>query len=502
MAEVAKHNTIDDCWLVLHGKAYDLSAFHKAHPGGSKLITMNAGKDATGHFSMIHPPDMMDKLLGPEDCKGEVDGKTIKPEHLGKQPKKRAKPPPKPAQAQALGPIAAPEPWTKPPLAAILNLYDMEAVAQRVMEPEGWGYYSSGGDDEITLRENRRAYQRIYFKPRILINVKEISLARKILGFDSQFPFYFTAPAMAGLANKEGECGIVRAAHRNGVIYMRPTLSSQPLAEMLKAMAPGQVCFAQLYVNPVRSRSEAYIKQLEAGGVKALFATVDAPQLGRRERDMRNKVTAASNVQDEAGDEADKSQGVARAISSFIDPGFCWEDVGWLRRTTNLPIFLKGVQSAEDAVMALRAGVDGIVCSNHGGRQLDTARSGIEILAEVMPALQAVGYDPSNFHVLCDGGVRRASDVVKAIALGAEGIGMGRPVLYSYAAYGPKGIDRMCNFLRDEMIMVMRLLGTPSMKEVTRDRVLLRGLTDAEPASDMSADRNYLPMPSPAYSKL
>ena len=148
--------------------------------------------------------------------------------------------------------------WQKPPIEAMLNIYDFEAVAQRVMEPTAWAYYSSGGDDEITLRENRRAYQRIYFKPSILMNVREISLATTIAGFESELPCYFTATALGKLAHPDGEPGIVRAAHRAGLIYMLPTLSSAPLSDMLKAMAPGQVCFAQLYVNPVRARSEAY----------------------------------------------------------------------------------------------------------------------------------------------------------------------------------------------------------------------------------------------------
>jgi L-lactate dehydrogenase (cytochrome) len=383
----------------------------------------------------------------------------------------------------------------------MLNIYDFEAVAQRVMEPTAWGYYSSGGDDEITLRENRRAYQRIYFKPRILINVREINLTTQIAGFESEMPCYFTATALGKLAHPDGEPGIVRAAHRAGLIYMLPTLSSAPLSDMLKAMAPGQVCFAQLYVNPVRARSEAYIKELEAGGVKALFATVDAPQLGRRERDMRHKVETSANVQQGAKESA--KQGHARAISTFIDPSFCWDDIAWLRKATKLPLFLKGVQSAEDAVLAFRAGVQGIVCSNHGGRQLDTARSGVEILAEVVPALRAAGAPPS-FHVLVDGGVRRASDIVKCVALGAEACGMGKPVLFSYASYGPEGIDRMVSLLRDEMVMVMRLLGTPSIKDVSRERVLVRDLTQrADPAADMSAVQNYQPLPSPVHgSKL
>merc|ERR1719274_58260 len=154
-----------------------------------------------------------------------VDIKTIKAEHIGKAPKRKA-----PVKA------AATKEWQKPPIDAMLNIYDFEAVAQRVMEPTGWAYYSSGGDDEITLRENRRAYQRIYFKPRVLVGVANIDLTTTICGWPSKLPFYFTATALGKLANAEAEPGIVKAAHRNGLIYMLPTLSSSSLGDMLKAM--------------------------------------------------------------------------------------------------------------------------------------------------------------------------------------------------------------------------------------------------------------------------
>merc|ERR1719456_799159 len=163
---------------------------------------------------------------------------------------------------------------------------------------------------------------------------------------------------------------------------------------MLGARGPEQQVFAQLYVNPDRSRTEDYIRKLEEAGCKALFVTVDAPQLGRREKDMRNKYTqqgADVQEEDEEEDQVDRSQGAARAISSFIDPSLSWDDVAWLKSTTKMPILLKGVQCGEDAVLACQKGLAGIVCSNHGGRQLDTCRSGIEVLPEVMEALNAAG---------------------------------------------------------------------------------------------------------------
>ena len=204
------------------------------------------------------------------------------------------------------------EQFVKPPLAAMLNTFDFESVARETMESQAWGYYSSGGDDEITLRDNHLAFQRIVMRPRVLVNVRDIDMTTTLLGVPAALPLYFTATALAKLAHPDGELAIVRAAKKAGVPYMLPTLSSYTLDEMLEARQPGQEVFSQLYVNPERSRTQEYVAKLEAAGVRALFITVDAPQLGRREKDMRNKFTQqGSDVQgdDEDEGEVDRSQG-------------------------------------------------------------------------------------------------------------------------------------------------------------------------------------------------
>merc|ERR1712151_370845 len=293
-------------------------------------------------------------------------------------------------------------------------------------------------------------------------------------------------------AHQDGETAIVRGAAKAGVVYMLPTLSSYTLDEMLAARSPGQELFSQLYVNPERSRTQSYVEKLEANGVKALFVTVDAPQLGRREKDMRNKYTQqGSDVQgdDEDSGEVDRSQGATRAISSFIDPGLSWEDVPWLRSITKMKVLLKGIQCAEDAVMAYKAGLSGCVLSNHGGRQLDTCRSGIEVLPEVMEALREAGASKEDFAVFVDGGIRRGADIFKAVALGAAAVGVGRPVLYSLASYGERGIVRMVHMLQDELLMVMRLSGTPNVASITREHVITRNLAD-----------HIVPLPTDALS--
>jgi len=277
-------------------------------------------------------------------------------------------------------------------------------------------------------------------------------------------------------------------------------LSSYTLAEMIEAKSPGQVQFGQLYVNSDRSRSKAYIEELERGGCKGIFITVDAPQLGRREKDMRNKFKGqGSDVQKDDEDEGgvDRSEGVARAISSYIDPSLSWDDLAWFKSVTNMPIVLKGVQCSEDAVLALQSGCAGVVLSNHGGRQLDTARSAIEILQEVVIGLtQADHHWRSHFQVFVDGGIRRASDIFKAVALGATAVGVGRPVLYSLASYGQKGIERMVQLLKDELTMVMRLMGTPTLADISSRHVLTRNLADhiASQARDNLMLDTYQPL--------
>jgi L-lactate dehydrogenase (cytochrome) len=482
MQEVERHNSFDDCWVVLNGKVYDLSAFHQGHPGGSEIITRNAGKDLSNLFNSVHPTDIVQRLLSPEACVGDVDEGTIDPvKHVVAGPKK----PPSRVQQRTSILVQTKDhqvnQWEKPQIDTILNTFDFESVAAHTMTEEGWGYYSSGADDEITLRENHTAFQRIWLKPRILVNVKDIDMTTSILGVKSSLPLYFTATALAGLAHDDGELAISRAAGKTGVIYMLPTLSSRTLDEMLEVRQPRQVQFAQLYVNAKRERTKEYIQRLEAGGVKALFVTVDAPQLGRREKDMRNKFTKNTDVQ--KGDEVNRGEGVARAISEFIDPSLCWDDIAWIKSFTSLPIILKGVACGLDTVMAYKMGCAGVVLSNHGGRQLDTARSGIEILPEAVDALKS--HDPnwrSRFELYVDGGIRRGSDIFKSLALGATAVGVGRPVLYSLASYGQLGVERMCSLFKDELTMVMRLMGTPSIADITEGHVLYSNLMTHIPA--------------------
>jgi len=327
------------------------------------------------------------------------------------------------------------------------------------------------------MRENHSAFHKIWFRPRILHDVEKIDLSTTMLGTKVDIPFYVTATALGKLGNPEGEVILTRGAHKHNVIQMIPTLASCSFDEIVDAAQDGQVQWLQLYVNKDRAITKRIVEHAEKRGCKGLFITVDAPQLGRREKDMRSKFSdVGSNVQSTGGDNVDRSQGAARAISSFIDPSLSWKDIPWFLSITKMPIILKGVQRVEDVIRAIEVGVHGVVLSNHGGRQLDFARSGIEILSEVMPVLRERGWQ-NRIEIYIDGGVRRATDIIKALCLGATGVGLGRPFLFAMSAYGLPGVDRAMQLLKDEMEMNMRLIGCSSVDQLNPTLVDTRGLS-------------------------
>jgi L-lactate dehydrogenase (cytochrome) len=324
------------------------------------------------------------------------------------------------------------------------------------------------------MRENHAAFQRIWFRPKILVDVEKVDFSTTMLGTKVNMPFYVTATALGKLGNPEGEVVLTRAARKHNVVQMIPTLASCSFDEIMDAAEGDQVQWMQLYVNKDRDVTKRIVQHAEKRGCKGLFITVDAPQLGRREKDMRSKFTdEGSNVQ--SGQTTDTSQGAARAISSFIDPSLSWKDIAWFKSITKMPIILKGVQRVEDVLRAVDAGVQGVVLSNHGGRQLDFARSGIEVLCETMPVLRDMGLQ-DRIEVFVDGGVRRATDIIKALCLGARGVGIGRPFLYAMSAYGFEGVDRAMQLLRDEMEMNMRLIGCTSVDQLNPSLVDTRSL--------------------------
>jgi len=459
--DVAKHNSRESCWVIVHGKAYDVTEFLPEHPGGPKIILKYAGKDATEEYEPIHPPDTLDKFLPKDKHMGAVNMTTVTKEEKEESPEEKER------QERIK---------KMPKLEACYNLMDFEAVARQVMKKPAWAYYSSAADDEITMRENHSAFHKIWFRPKVLVDVENVDISTTMLGTKCDIPFYVTATALGKLGNPEGEVVLTRGARKHNVIQMIPTLASCSFDEIVDAKQGDQCQWLQLYVNKNREITKKIVQHAESRGCKGLFITVDAPQLGRREKDMRSKFDdTGSNVQSTGGHDVDRSQGAARAISSFIDPSLSWKVIPWFLSITKMPIILKGVQRVEDVLKAIDAGVHGVVLSNHGGRQLDFARSGIEVLAEVMPVLRERNLQ-DKIEIYIDGGVRRATDIIKALCLGAKGVGIGRPFLFAMSAYGLPGVDRAMQLLKDEMVMNMRLIGASSVEELSPDMLDTTGL--------------------------
>ncbi|KKA28915.1 hypothetical protein TD95_002494 [Thielaviopsis punctulata] len=492
-AEVAKHNTAESCWVVIHGKVYDVTEFLDDHPGGKNIILKYAGRDASEEFDPVHPSDTLDRYLPKDKHLGPVDMSTVDSSSLAS--------PHEIAQEKARQAAIA----AQPPLSQCYNLLDFESVARRVMRRTAWAYYSSAADDEITMRENHAAFHRIWFRPKVLVDVTNVDISTSMLGHPTKMPFYVTATALGKLGHPEGEVVLTRSAGKHGVVQMIPTLASCSLDEITAAADGAQIQWLQLYVNTDKAITQRIVQQAEARGCKGLFITVDAPQLGRREKDMRSRFTdPGAKVQAETGGQADTSQGAARAISSFIDPALSWKDMAWFQSITKMPIVIKGVQRVEDVLLAYDHGLHGVVLSNHGGRQLEFSRSAIEVLAETMPVLRRRGIIGGRdrrgrvFEVFVDGGVRRGTDIIKALCLGATGVGIGRPFLYAMSAYGQPGVDKAMSLLRDELEMNMRLLGVTRIEELTPDLLDTRSLTShGVVAADHLSDKAYEPMSLP-----
>ncbi|KAG0163237.1 hypothetical protein DFQ28_000261 [Apophysomyces sp. BC1034] len=493
LEEVAKHNTKSyDLWLIIHGKVYDLTEFVSQHPGGPNVILKYAGKDATDAYDDIHPPDMVDRYLEAEVCQGIVNAQQLEASKKNKVE----------TEEEVCIRLAREK---APRLDEMYNAFDFESVAKTILKKEAWAYYSAGADDEITMRENHSAFQRIWFRPRVMVNVKHIDTSTTMLGNRVSLPLYISAAALTKLGHPDGEKVLTRAAGRTDIIQMVPVLSSCSMDEIVSTRLENQTQWLQLYVNCDRAITKKLVQDAEKNGFKGLFITVDTPHLGRREKDMRQKyIQAVADALERNEPNEDLNRGAAGTLTAFIDPSLCWDDLQWFQSITNMPILLKGIQTTEDAVRAAKYGCRGVVLSNHGGRQLDFAPSPIEILADVMDALKREGLD-KNFEVYIDGGIRRGTDIYKAIALGAKGVGIGRPSLYAMSAYGDDGVVRLIELLQSELEMCMRFMGTPTIPDIKRESVNIRNVKDhfAANPTDYLAKYAYEKMnPRGSYSKL
>jgi isopentenyl diphosphate isomerase/L-lactate dehydrogenase-like FMN-dependent dehydrogenase len=354
-----------------------------------------------------------------------------------------------------------------------VNVSDFEAIARDRMTPSAFDYYAGGAEDEVTLAENREAFRRIALRPRVLAGADQVATAVNVLGLTLPCPIGLAPTAFNKLGHPDGELAAARAAGKAGALMVCSAISSATIEEIAGA-ATGPLWF-QLYIYRDREVTRDLVRRAEASGCRALVLTVDTPHLGRRERDMRGGFTlpagiGVSNLERYGTPDAlrwAQTSSFTEYVHKLLDASLTWESVEWLRSVTKLPLLIKGILTAEDAALSIDHGAAGIVVSNHGGRQLDGAVATIDALPSI--AARVAGRVP----VYLDGGIRRGTDVFKAVALGAHAVFIGRAYLWGLAADGEAGVARVLDMLRAELELTMALAGCRSIAEITPAHVML-----------------------------
>ncbi|ODM23030.1 hypothetical protein SI65_00619 [Aspergillus cristatus] len=442
--EVARHNTPGDCWVVIDDQIWDVTFFSPHHPGGTDVIVRYAGQDATTAYNEVHSPSVITKSLSPAQLIGKLDPSSINDDWKDNKSTQPSRPQ-----------------TNKPPLNAILSSHDFEDAARSTLSKKAWAYYSSAATDTISHQANQSFFNRIWFRPRLLRNVSNVSMRCTVLGASCELPIIVAPVALARLANSIGEKGIAAAVAKKGI-----PITASFHAEEIIASAPTYEYFFQLYVNKDRSASEDILRRTWSLGIRTLFVTIDTPVPGKREADERvnaEGVISMPMTGTKSGQDA-KGGGITRTTGSFLDDTLSWNDLVWLRTHWRGKLVLKGVQSVEDALMATEAKLDGIVLSNHGGRNLDTSPPALLTLLELQRHAPHV---LQQTEVLVDGGVRRGADILKAICLGARAVLIGRPAIYSLT-YGQEGVEHWIDNLASELQTAMKLVGITDVSQARR----------------------------------
>ncbi|CAB4880194.1 unannotated protein [freshwater metagenome] len=350
--------------------------------------------------------------------------------------------------------------------ADLVSLNDFEERAHGLLDPGPFAYYSGGAGDEQTLRASREAWSRITLRPRMLVDVGDVQTATTVLGTEVSMPVLLAPTALQRMAHPDGETATARAAAAAGTLMTLSTLASSSPAEVASA-APGGPRWYQLYITRDRAISQALVDQAVENGFKAVVVTVDAPFPGRRERDLRAGFSVPQGIDAPAITAAlGRTGGVTvEEFFSIVDPTLTWSDLERFAAECPLPVLVKGVMTGEDGALAVEHGAAGIVVSSHGGRQLDGVAATADVLEEVVQAVAG------RLEVYVDGGVRRGVDVVRALALGARAVLIGRPVLWGLAVGGEQGVASVLELLRLETANALALLGCASPQDVRRAHV-------------------------------
>lgn len=347
-------------------------------------------------------------------------------------------------------------------LERIVTLAEFEAAARAVMEPAAFDYVAGGAWDEISLADNEAAWRRYRFRPRVLVDVGRIDARTTMLGRPVALPVAIAPMAVHGLAHRDAEIAMARAAAAAGIPFTLSTMSTSSI-EAVAAAAPGAERWFQLYTQAEPGRSRELVERAAAAGFSGLVLTVDLPRLGYRQRDRRNAFVLPRLGNFEADrPPSHRPMGASgfERLETDAHASLTWVDLAAIRSWSDLPLVLKGILTAEDGRIAAEHGVDAIVVSNHGARQLDRVPAPIDVLAEVVDAVAG------RTEVWVDGGVRRGLDVVVALALGARGVLVGRPALWALATAGQAGVERALAILREEFEIALALLGATGSAEV------------------------------------
>ncbi|KAL8740531.1 MAG: hypothetical protein Q9190_006781 [Brigantiaea leucoxantha] len=433
-SQICDHNTAKDLWIVVDGQVWDLTDFAPEHPGGIGIILQYAGCDASAAYNEVHSPSLLNKTLTSSKLVGTLDTSAVDPSWSKPRPQESPK-----VQLE----------HSRPPLSTLISSHDFETVASKTLTPKAWAFYSSAATDLVTARANKNMYDRIWFRPRVLQDVKKVGTRCRIGGMNSSLPFFVAPAAMARLVHPEGEKGIARGCSEKGIIQCISTNASFSAEEIVEA-APSNPFFFQLYVNKSRKSSEDLLKKVWDLGIRTIFLTVDAPVAGKREADERVKAdeTLSSPMSGGKAINDKRGGGLGRVMGSFIDPSLNWEDLKWLRRQWRGRVVLKGVMGAEDAKRAAREGIDGLVL---------------------------------RLEIYVDGGIRRGTDILKAMCLGATAVSIGRSFLYALN-YGQEGVEHLIDSKIMPPSVTRRLRLTLGSNLVLRDELegamALVGITD------------------------
>jgi isopentenyl diphosphate isomerase/L-lactate dehydrogenase-like FMN-dependent dehydrogenase len=351
----------------------------------------------------------------------------------------------------------------------LATVEDFHDRARELLSKSVYDYYDGGAGDEWTLRENRAAFERVALVPRVLVDVSNVDLATSVLGQPVPFPVLAAPTALQRMAHPEGEVATSRACASVGTVMTLSTLASSTIEDVAAAGGPR---WYQLYVMEDRGLTAELVKRAYEAGYSAIVLTVDLPVLGVRDRDERNSFELPEGISfanlTQPRPPGTEGSELFEFVAHEHDRSLGWNDLEWIRSLTPLPLVVKGVIAAQDARLAAQSGVDGIVVSNHGGRQLDGTLPSIEALPEVVDAVEG------RLEVFLDSGVRRGTDVLKALGLGARAVFVGRPLLWGLAVDGETGVRRILEILRLELEVAMAIAGCATIGDITSELVSRR----------------------------